>query len=147
MSCSLTPHQARISYIFCVKCPAPSISKIDKSKKVSYHFFCICGWSSWDTNRIYMYAMNLMRTITRCDRDKSNATSRTTFSDACPVMKMYEYCLRFHWSLFLGFELTIFQHWFSLVGAKPLFGPMVVSSLTYICVTRPQWVKKLSDVN
>ena len=27
-------------------------------------------------------------------------------------MKMQEFCLRFHWSLFLRFELTIFQHWF-----------------------------------
>ena len=28
------------------------------------------------------------------------------------LMKMYEFRLRFHWSLFLRFELTIFQHWF-----------------------------------
>ena len=27
-------------------------------------------------------------------------------------MKMYEFRLRFHWSLFLRFELAIFQHWF-----------------------------------
>ena len=26
-------------------------------------------------------------------------------------------------------------------GDKPLSGPMMVSSLTHICVTRPQWVK------
>ena len=26
-------------------------------------------------------------------------------------------------------------------GAKPLFEPMIVSLLTHICVTRPQWVK------
>ena len=28
-------------------------------------------------------------------------------------MKIYEFRLRFHWSLFLRFELTIFQHWFT----------------------------------
>ena len=27
-------------------------------------------------------------------------------------MKIYEFCLRFHWSLLLSFALTIFQHWF-----------------------------------
>ena len=27
-------------------------------------------------------------------------------------MKKYEFRLRFHWILFLRFELTIFQHWF-----------------------------------
>ena len=27
-------------------------------------------------------------------------------------MKMYEFRLRFHWSLFLRVQLTIFQHWF-----------------------------------
>ena len=27
-------------------------------------------------------------------------------------MKMYEFRSRFHWSLFLRFQLTIFQHWF-----------------------------------
>ena len=29
-------------------------------------------------------------------------------------MKMCEFCLRFHWSLFLGGQLTIFQHGFRL---------------------------------
>ena len=27
-------------------------------------------------------------------------------------MKMYEFCVRFHWNLFLRFEFTIFQLWF-----------------------------------
>ena len=31
-----------------------------------------------------------------------------------------------------------------LFGAKPLSEPMMVSLLTYICVTRPQWVSKAS---
>ena len=37
---------------------------------------------------------------------------KKTFSNEFSWMKMYEFCLRFHWSLFLRFELTIFQHWF-----------------------------------
>ena len=35
-----------------------------------------------------------------------------TFSNAFFGMKMYEFQLRFHWSLFLRVHLIIFQHWF-----------------------------------
>ena len=35
-----------------------------------------------------------------------------TFLNEISRMKMYKLCLRFHWSLFLRFQLTIFQHWF-----------------------------------
>ena len=41
-----------------------------------------------------------------------DAISQTTLSNAFPRMKMNEFRLGFHWSLFLKFELTIFQHWF-----------------------------------
>ena len=50
--------------------------------------------------------------LTHWGRDKMSAIFSTTFSNAFSWMKMYEICLIFHWSLFLGFELTIFQHWF-----------------------------------
>ena len=43
---------------------------------------------------------------------KMAAISQTIFSGAFSGMKIYEFRLRFHWSLFLRFELTIFQHWF-----------------------------------
>ena len=45
-------------------------------------------------------------------RDQIDAISQTTFSNAFSRMKMNEFRLRFHWSLFLGSELTILQHWF-----------------------------------
>ena len=41
-----------------------------------------------------------------------DAISQTTFSNGFFLMKMYEFRLTFHWSLFLRFQLTIFQHWF-----------------------------------
>ena len=44
-------------------------------------------------------------------RDKIAAISQTTFWNSFSWMKMYEFHSRFHWSLFLRFELTIFQHW------------------------------------
>ena len=42
------------------------------------------------------------------------AISQTTFSRTFSWMKMYEFRLRFHWSLFLRVQLTISQHWFRL---------------------------------
>ena len=50
--------------------------------------------------------------LTHWGRDKLNALSQTTFSNAFSWMKMLEYRLKFHWSLFLGVQLTISQHWF-----------------------------------
>ena len=45
-------------------------------------------------------------------RDKMAAIFQTTFSNRFSWMKMYEFRLKFHWSLSLGVQLTIFQHWF-----------------------------------
>ena len=45
-------------------------------------------------------------------RQKMDAISQTTFSNEFSWMKIFEFRLKFHWSLFLRFQLTIFQHWF-----------------------------------
>ena len=50
--------------------------------------------------------------LTHWGRDKMDAISQTTFSSAFSWMKMFEFRLKFHWSLFLRVQLTIFQHWF-----------------------------------
>ena len=83
--------------------------------------------------------------LTHWGRDKMAAIFQTIFSNAFSWMKMYEFRLKFHWSLFLRVQLTISQYWFrynqySPVGSKPLSEPMMVSLPTHICVTRPQWV-------
>ena len=41
-----------------------------------------------------------------------DAVSHTTHSNAFSWMKMLEFWLRFHWSLFVRVQLTIIQHWF-----------------------------------
>ena len=72
-----------------------------------------------------------------------NNISQTTFSNFFSSMKMFEFRLKFHWSLLPRVQLTIFQHWFRcLDGVKPLSEPMMVCLPTHICVTRPQWVKQ-----
>ena len=44
--------------------------------------------------------------------DKMDAISQTIFSNAFYWMKILEFWLKLHWSLFLRIQLTIFQHWF-----------------------------------
>ena len=50
--------------------------------------------------------------LTHWGRDKMAAISQTTFSSAFSWMKTFEFWLRFHWSLFIRVQLTIFQYWF-----------------------------------
>ena len=50
--------------------------------------------------------------LTHWGRDKMDAISQTTFSITFSWMKMLEFRLNFHWSLFLRVQLTISQHWF-----------------------------------
>ena len=50
--------------------------------------------------------------LTHWGRDKMAAIFQMTFSSAFSSMKMLEFRLRFHWSLFLRVQLTIIQHWF-----------------------------------
>ena len=51
------------------------------------------------------------RKLKHWDCDKMAAISLTTFSNAYSWMKMYEFRLRFHWSLFLKVQLTKPLHW------------------------------------
>ena len=50
--------------------------------------------------------------VTHWGRDKMATILQTTFSKTFSWMKMYECWCRFNWSLFLRFQLAIFQHWF-----------------------------------
>ena len=64
---------------------------------------------TWKTSWDIMVTLDMLNTL----RPRQMAAiSQTTFSNAFSWMKMNEFCLWFHWSLFLRFELTIFQHWF-----------------------------------
>ena len=53
-----------------------------------------------------------LNVLTHWGRDKMAAIFQTTFSNGFSWMKIYEFWLTFHWSLFLGLQLTIFHHWF-----------------------------------
>ena len=84
--------------------------------------------------------------LTHWGRDKMAAIFQTTFSNGFSWMKMYEFRLTFHWSLFQKgpinniptlVQITVWRR----SGDKPLSEPMMVSLLTHICVTRPQLIK------
>ena len=64
-----------------------------------------------DSNTLWFVAVNeALVTLTHWGRDKMAAIFQTTFSNAFSRMKMYEFRLRFQWSLFLRVQLIIFQH-------------------------------------
>ena len=49
--------------------------------------------------------------LTHWGWDKMAAISQTTLSNAFSWKKMYEFRLKFHWSVFLRVQLTILHHW------------------------------------
>ena len=86
--------------------------------------------------------------LTYWGRDKMDAIFQTTFFNASSLMKMYQFRLRFHWSLFPGIQLTNIPTLVPITawrqpGDKPLFEPMMASLLMHICVTWPQWVNNI----
>ena len=63
------------------------------------------------SNEIWRHFAEL-RVLTHWSRDKMAAISQTTLSNAFSWMKMLEFRLKFHWSLFIRVQFTIVQHWF-----------------------------------
>ena len=92
--------------------------------------------SSW------VFCTQFLATLTHWDRDEMKNISQMTFSNAFSSMKMFEFRLQFHWTLFPRVQLTIFQR---RPGDKPLSETMMVKLLTHICVNRPQWVNDCCD--
>ena len=89
-----------------------------------------------------------LNVLTHWGRDKMDAISQTIFSNAFSWMKMLQLLLKFHWrpkglinDIPALVQIMAWRH----AGDKPLSEPMMARLLTHICVTRPQWVKDLSD--
>ena len=55
-------------------------------------------------------------------------------------MKICEFRLKFHWSLFLGGPINNIPALVPLDADQPLSEPMMIILLTHICSTQPQWV-------
>ena len=85
-----------------------------ETRKVSLKQHTNCPMFFW-WHSLYKWCLFYHRDcllLTHWGRHKMDAISQTTFSNSFSWMEMYEFCFRFHWNLFLRFELTIFQHWF-----------------------------------
>ena len=68
--------------------------------------------ASIELTATYIWLWMSAQPLTHWGWDKMDAISQTTTSNAFSWMKMFEFRLNFHWSLFLRVQLTIFQHWF-----------------------------------
>ena len=73
-----------------------------------------CRVSSWFWPGSASCGIELLQIdkLTHWGWDKMAAIFQTTFSNAFSSMKIYEFRLKLHWSLFLRVQLTIFHHWF-----------------------------------
>ena len=77
----------------------------------------ICIWLQkddfkWITEHRGLLHDTVMSNLTHRGQDEMAANFRSTISNAFSWMRIHKFRLRFHWSLFLSVQLTIFQHWF-----------------------------------
>ena len=121
---------------------------------VSVHILCTCKWlhpchpfkgvidvmiSEVNLTHKLVKFIHLGYIINALSRSKKTIILQTRFSNAFPLMKMFELRLRFHWSLFLIDNLSALVQVMAShrPGAKPLSGAMLVSWLIHKCITRP----------
>ena len=71
----------------------------------NYKHICVDGL--WACGYCAMFWL-----LTHWGQDKMDTISHTIHSNVPCSIKMFEFRIRFHWSLFLRFQLTISQHWF-----------------------------------
>ena len=100
-------------------------------------------YHTWHTEYVHL---SHIKELTHWGRDKMTAISQTTFSSAFSWTKIFEFRLRFHWSLFPKGPIDNIPRLVQIMawrrsGDKPLSEQVTESLLTYICITRPQWIK------
>ena len=61
---------------------------------------------------LYCSGRNVNYNLTHWGREEMEAIKQTTLSSAFFWKNMFKFRQKFHWSLFLRVQLTIFQHWF-----------------------------------
>ena len=70
--------------------------------------------------------------LTQWGGDKMAAISQTIFSNALSWIKMFEFRLKFHWSLFLRVQLTIFIYLNQLwLDCRRIYASLGLNQLTY----------------
>ena len=69
-------------------------------------------WTNDDLVRWCPHESLGLNKLTHWGLGKIAAISQTTFWSAFSWMKTFKFQIKFHWSLFLWVQSTIFQHWF-----------------------------------
>ena len=82
------------------------------SYALSLNLFCIPRISSQQWSRLSVRQQAI--TWASVDKHIVAETKWPPFCSAFSWMKIYEFWLKFHWSLFLVVQLTISQHWLGL---------------------------------
>ena len=105
----------------------------------TYRLWCPLRYQNQNTSTAKWMPFLGLSVLTHWGREKMADIFQTTFKNAFSWVKMLKFRLKCHWSLFLRFQLTTFQHW-RRAGDNSLSEAMIFRLLTNICVTRPQWV-------
>ena len=113
---------------------------------------CSMSFASWLTmfiKKTAVFWMNvtltkvwklIFATLTHWGRDKMAAFSQTTLSNEFSWIKILEFRLKIPKVLINNIPALVLILAWRRPGDKPLSEPMLVRSLTHICVIRPQWV-------
>ena len=104
------------------------------------------GWKFAPAIQAIMMLFIFYRLLTHWGRDKIAAFSQTTFSNAFSAMKIFWISIAISLKFVPKGPINNIPALFQIMawrrpGDKPLSEPMLVDSLTHICVTRPQWIK------
>ena len=124
-----------------------------KSQGPSWHLSCCVHGQNYGfwcpgnarSQGISSHGIDILTVLTHWVRDEMDNISQTTFPNAFSWMNLFEFRLKFHWSLYLGGSINNIPALVQIMawhrpGNKPLSEPMIVILLMRICVTRPQWV-------
>ena len=98
----------------------------------------------------HFFSPQCVNPLTHWGRDKMAVIFQTTFSNAFSWMKMNEFRLKISLKFVPKGQINNIPSLYQIMawrrsGDKPLSDAMMVSLLTHICVTRPQWVKTLES--
>ena len=107
------------------------------------------------TNATYHYITTIpitmvmgcwLHALTHWGRDKMATNSQTAFSGAFPWMKNFEFWIKFHWNISMGFNWHKYgsicsDNGLALNRQQAIIWTYVL--LMHICVTLPQWVNTL----
>ena len=102
----------KCSLVALKRCPYVEMFRTSEQYRWFSCFSCVtffCLQNSAPANTLTYHKMGF---LTHWGRDKMASVSQTTFSNAFSWMKIFEFRLKFHWSLFLRVQSTIFQHRF-----------------------------------